>query len=182
MAVYIALLRGINVSGQRLIKMADLKRVFEEMGLGRVQTYIQSGNVVFESAAEADSLRRRIEAGIETAFGHAVPTVVRAAADFTRIIAECPYAADALAEGESLYVALLSAAPDQAGIERLLACRCDSDECRVVGREVYLLLRQGAGNTKLTNTLLEKKLGVSATSRNWQTINKLYQLAKAMAT
>lgn len=180
MTHYIALLRGINVSGQKLIKMAELKRTFEAMGFGQVQTYIQSGNVLFAAAEEPGPLRRRIEQAIQAAFGFAVPTVLRTTAEFERIMAFCPFPADALAEGESLYVAILAEAPSREGIDRLAATISETDEYRIAGQEVYLLFRQGAGKTLFTNNLLEKKLGVAATTRNWQTITTLARMGQAM--
>ncbi|HWI64261.1 MAG TPA: DUF1697 domain-containing protein [Symbiobacteriaceae bacterium] len=178
MTTFIALLRGINVGGHKLVKMAELKRTFEALGFSRVQTYIQSGNVVFEAAEDEASLRRRIEQAIEAAFGFAVPTVLRTAQALEAIVADCPFPVDRLAEGEELYVALLAEAPAQAGIDKLLASRSDTDECRLAGREVYLLLRNGARETIFTNNFLEKKLGVPVTTRNWQTINKLVEMGK----
>jgi uncharacterized protein (DUF1697 family) len=178
--ISIALLRGINVNGHNLIKMTDLKRMFAAMGFARVQTYIQSGNVLFESAEDAAVLQRRIEAEIQAVFGLSVPVVVRTTAELERVISDCPFPPHELRAGESLYVALLAAAPAQAGIDRLLAYPSDTDELRIAGREVYLLLRQGAHKTRFTNNFLEQKLGVAATTRNWQTINKLAALGRAM--
>ena len=180
MTIYVALLRGINVSGQKLIKMTELKRMFADMGFGGVQTYIQSGNVIFESAEEPEPLRRRIEGGIQATFGFSVPVVVRTADELDRIIGDCPYPAAALPEGESLYVALLAEAPSQAGIDRLLAYNSEIDEFRLVGREIYIIYRQSAARSKLTNVLFEQKLGVSATSRNWQTVSKLAALCAGL--
>lgn len=170
---FIALLRGINVGGHRLIKMADLKSMFEGMGFGAVQTYIQSGNVVFRVAEAEQPLRQRIERQIESVFGFPVTVALRSASELTRLIANCPFAPDALREGESLYAALLTETPSPEGVERLLACKIEPDECRVLGREVYLLYRQSMRLTQLTNNLIEGRLGVAATSRNWRTITTL---------
>lgn len=184
MTIYIALVRGINVGGHNLIKMAELKRMFETMGLSRVQTYIQSGNVLFESEEGAEPLRRRIEHEIEAVFGFSVTVVLRTAAELERITGNCPFSeeavseAEASSEGESLYVSLLLETPTQEGIERLSAFRSESDEYRIEGREIYLLFRHSVRNSKLANNL--QKLGVPATMRNWKTINKLAALAKAM--
>lgn len=180
MTVYVALLRGINVGGHRLIKMADLKQLFQGLGFEQVETYIQSGNVVFTATEAEGAVRRRIEQQIEAVFGFTVPTAVRSAADFERIVALCPFAADALAEGDSLNVALLVEPPLQDGIEQVLATPGGPDECAIVGHEVYVLCRQGVRNTVYTNNFLEKKLGVPATMRNWQTITKLAAMAKAV--
>ncbi|HEY3367555.1 MAG TPA: DUF1697 domain-containing protein [Symbiobacteriaceae bacterium] len=181
MTIYIALLRGINVGGHKVIKMIELKRIFEAMGFGRVQTYIQSGNVLFESEAESEPLRRRIEHEITAGFGFSVTVVLRTAVELERITASCPFLADELPAGESLYVSLLAEAPCQEGIDRLLACNCEIDEFRIVGREIYLLYRQSVVKSKLTNNLLERALGVPATTRNWRTMNTLADMGKAMA-
>ncbi len=177
---YVALLRGVNVGGHRLIKMPELKRLFETMGFGQVRTYIQSGNVIFTSADEPlELLRQRIEREIAARFGFPVTVVPRTAAELERVIADCPFAADALAEGESLYVALLADAPSPDGVERLRACDCGSDEARIAGREVYLLYRRSVRDTPLTNAFLERTLGVAATTRNWRTMQTLVGMASA---
>ena len=177
MAVCVALLRGINVSGQKLIKVADLKRMCEGLGLAKVQTYIQSGNVLFESGEAPEALCRRMEAEIRSAFGFDVPVVIRSLADLERILSGSPYPPDA-----DIYVALLGEVPSQEGIDRLMAANLGGDECRVVGREVYLLYHQGAGKSKLTTNLLEQRLGVAATARNWRTMTALVEMAKRMGT
>lgn len=175
--VYVALLRGINVGGHKLIKMAELKAMFEALGLTKVQTYIQSGNVLFASnEEEAEPLRRRIEQQIEAVFGFDVPVALRTLDEWERIIAQCPFPAD-----ESLYVAVMTEAPLPEGVDRLQAHKIDGDEFRIGSREVYLLYRQPVHKSKLTNNLLEKKLGVPATSRNWQTMTRLAALGREMA-
>ncbi len=182
--VYIALLRGINVGGKNMIKMVDLKRTFEALGLSRVQTYIQSGNVLFDSDEPEKTLRNRIEREIESVFGFSVTVVLRTAAELKQIIGNCPFPeeaiseAEALSEAESFYVSLLTEEPLQEGIERLNDYRSENDEYRVIGREVYLLFRNSIRNSKLANNL--GKLNVPATVRNWKMINKLVVLAEAM--
>jgi uncharacterized protein (DUF1697 family) len=178
---YIALLRGINVGGQKPIKMTELTQLCEAQGFGRVQTYIQSGNVVFTAARAEDPLRRQLEREIAAAFGFPVTVALRTADELERLIAQCPFAVDALRDEESLYVSLLAEAPAQARIDRLLARGSDVDELRLVGREVYLLLRQSIRLTLFTNAFLERMLGVPATARNWRTISKLAELGRAMS-
>jgi uncharacterized protein (DUF1697 family) len=180
MITYIALLRAVNVGGRNMIKMAELKRLFEAMGLGQVQTYIQSGNVLFAAEDEEQPLRQRLEREIEATFGFSVTVVLRTAAELQQLIAECPFASDALQEGESLYVSLLAETPSQEGMGRLLAYNGSVDECRVVGREVFLLYQQRMSDSKLQNNFLEQRLGVRATARNWQTITTLAAKAQAM--
>lgn len=177
MTTYIALLRGINVSGHRLIKMTELKAVCEGLGLERVQTYIQSGNLLFRSAEEALVLRRRIEAAIASTFGFEVPVVVKSASEWEQIIRDCPFPHD-LPEGESLHLSLLVDTPSQEGVDRLLAFPSGIDEFRLAGQAIYIRYRQSSHKSRLSNNLFEQKLGVAATTRNWQTICKLGALAK----
>lgn len=183
MTIYIALLRGINVGGKNIIKMADLKRIFEAAGLSEVKTYIQSGNVLFKSGEEEEPLRNKIEHEIETTFGFSVSVVLRTAAELEKIILNSPFSEKEISDAEqpdaeSFYIALLASAPLQERIERLEVYRSESDEFRIVGRDVYLLFHHSIRNSKLANNL--QKLDVTATVRNWKTINKLAALAKEM--
>ena len=184
MAVYIALLRGINVGGKNMIKMADLKRAFEAMELARVQTYIQSGNVLFESNESEEQLRNKIEKQIEAVFGFPVTVVLRTEAELELIIRNCPFSEEAIAQAEAttdvecLYVALLTQAPPQEEIKRLDIYKNENNEYFVAGREIFLLLRHGIQDSKLANNL--HRLGIPATVRNWKTLNKLAVLAQAM--
>jgi uncharacterized protein (DUF1697 family) len=176
---YIALLRGINVGGHKMIKMAELKGLFEALGFQGVQTYIQSGNVLFQSEeADVAALRGRIEKEIEARFGFQVPAILRTAAELQQVVADCPFTADKLAEGESLYVYFLAEMPPEAGVAKLLASQSDVDEYRLVGRDMYLLCRQSIRDSIFTNAFLEKRLGVPVTSRNWQVTAKLAEMGR----
>lgn len=184
MTIYVALLRGINVGGKNIIKMAELKRVFEEMGLCEVKTYIQSGNVLFKSNEGEESLRKKLENEIEKIFGFFVTVVLRTIADIERIIINCPFSKEEVSEAESeskvesLYVSLMTHTPSQDKSDLLNAYRNESNKYKIIGREVYLLFGQSISKSKLANNL--NKLDVPATVRNWKTINKLAILAKAM--
>jgi uncharacterized protein (DUF1697 family) len=184
MTIYIALLRGINVGGKNMIKMTELKRILEAIGLGRVQTYIQSGNILFESNEEEDSLRKRIENQIEAVFSLKIPVIIRTMDELKRIAANCPFSekeiseAESSNEGESLYVSLMLEEPLAERIERLKSFKSDTDEYQIVDRDIYLLFRKSIRNSKLANNL--QKLDVPATVRNWKTINKLVSLAVTM--
>ncbi|WP_409344490.1 DUF1697 domain-containing protein [Paenibacillus sp. MBLB4367] len=178
MTIYIALIRGINVGGNKKIKMAELKSSLQAMGLGRVQTYIQSGNALFESEEEAEPLRRRIEREIHTAFGMTVTVILRTAEELNRLIANCPFAADSLTEGQSIHVTLMTETASQKTVDLLSTSERGHDEYHVHGQEIYFLFRQSVLDSKLAANL--QKLGDTATSRNWNTIVKLAALAKAM--
>lgn len=177
MTIYIALLRGINVGGHHKIKMVELRNTFEKLGFNQVQTYIQSGNVLFESNEEETLLRWQIEHKIEQDFGFSVSVVLRTASELERIIRNCPFSEESISEaaasskGESLYAALLADAPLQEGIERLSAYKSENEEYQIEGREIYLLFHQSIRNSKLAINL--QKLGVPVTIRNWKTLNKL---------
>lgn len=184
MNIYIALLRGINVGGKNIIKMKDLKQMSENLGLCEVQTYIQSGNVLFKSDEEEETLRKKIEKEIEATFGFSVTVVLRTAAELEWITLNCPFSkeevaeAEASSEAECLYVSLLTQEPSKEKIEGLNAYRSESDDYRILGREVFLLFRHSIRNSKLANNL--HKLDVPSTVRNWKTINKLFLLARDM--
>lgn len=178
MTVYIGLLRGINVGGKNKIKMAELKRVLEAMGLGNVQTYLQSGNVLFASAEDAEPLARRIEREIAGSFGISPAVILRTAAEMESIVAACPYATDRLLEGESIQVAVLLDEPPPQTAELLSNRQNPIDEFRIYGREIYFLFRQSVLDSKLASNV--QKLGNMATTRNWNTIRKLAELAQSI--
>jgi uncharacterized protein (DUF1697 family) len=176
MSIYIALLRGINVGGHNKIKMAELKILLEEMGLHKVKTYIQSGNVLFESEDDALSLRKRLEEGIEERFRFKVPVVLRTSEEWENVIKDCPYAPEELREGESINVAFLGEEPSEEGLERLNSYQNEMDHFQIIGKNVYLFFRHSIRDSKLAANL--PKLGVPATVRNWNTVLKLGELAQ----
>lgn len=184
MITYIALLRGINVGGKNKIKMSELKRVFEMIGLNNVQTYIQSGNVIFKSNETEKPLRKKIEHEIEDSFGFSVTVVLRTATEFDQIIKNYPFTEEEVrksepsSQAESQYIALLTKVPLQENIVQLEAYKGEKDDCRIIGREVFLLFHHSIRNSKLANNL--HKLNVPTTVRNWKTIFRLDELAKSM--
>lgn len=178
MTIYIALLRGINVGGHNVIKMGELKKSLESMGLGRVTTYIQSGNVLFETNEEVTLLSQRIEKEIHEFFGLSVPVVLITAMELEQIIEKCPFPADTLLEGESLHVSFLAQEPSPEAVSNVLTFRSETEDCSIEGKVVYLFLRQSIRNSKLSKNL--QKLNVLGTVRNWKTVNKLSTLAKSL--
>ncbi|MDF2942194.1 MAG: hypothetical protein K0S01_1052 [Herbinix sp.] len=183
MTIYIALLRGINVGGKNMIKMTELKRMFETLGLSQVETYIQTGNIIFESNEKEAVLRDKIEYEIEKSFGASVAVVLRTGAELEQLIKDCPFSQDEIAhaetvntEGESFYVCLMPQAPLLEKSEYLNKYRTEGDEFQIINRDMYILLHHSIRNSKLAINLA--KLDVPATTRNWKTMNKLYSLVK----
>ena len=184
MTVYIALLRGINVGGNNIIKMQDLRRVLEAIGFSDVQTYIQSGNVLFKSNEEKELLPNKIKHAIEIAFGFSITIVLRTCQELEDIIKNFPFSpqeiseAEASSKAQSAYVCLLTHVPLQENIQKLDTYKTESEDYRILGREVFLLFHNSISNSKLASNL--HKLDVPATVRNLKTLNKLAALAKAM--
>ncbi len=182
MAIYIALLRGINVSGQKIIKMEDLKKAFEWLHYEHVATYIQSGNVVFSSVERStEHLRMQIEDRVLKIFGYEVPVIVKTMKEIEKVIKRNPFKKVKAQKGEKLHISFLSGKPDKAAAENLDVVKNDVDEIRLSGSEVYILCRNGYGQTLFSNTFIEKKLAVSSTTRNWDTVQKLLSLANTIA-
>ena len=174
MKKYIALLRGINVSGQKLIKMADLKVYLSELKFSNIRTYIQSGNVVFE-ASDSDeiALAKLIENKIAEKYQFEVPTMIRTQQEMLDVIARNPLEIDEQNDFSKPYVIFLENEPAKDLVEKVMAFNSDKELFQIIGREVFIQYKNGAGTTKLTNTFFESKLKTKATSRNWNTVNKL---------
>jgi uncharacterized protein (DUF1697 family) len=177
MTIYIALLRGINVGGKNKIKMTELKLLFERMGFSQVQTYINSGNVLFESQENEETLVRQIEDEIERTFFLSIKVVLRTSTELVEIIASCPYKEDVAQDGKNVNIGFMNEAPSQEGIDRVSTYK-DTNDFQILGREIHLLFRQSVGKSKLAKNL--QKLSGTVTIRNWNTINKLANLAKEM--
>jgi uncharacterized protein (DUF1697 family) len=170
MSRYVAFLRAVNVGGNTIIKMADLKRMFEAAGLEDVQTYIQSGNVIFDSdEAGAASLEKQIESALKKATGKEIRLFVRTMREILTIAAKCPFAA---AGPETVHVVFLGKKPGDKQQQSLLALRSNADDFSVKGREVYNL-RRDREKSVFSNNLMEKILEMPATTRNLTTIKKI---------
>ena len=180
MPVYIAMLRGINVSGQKIVKMDDLRASFEALGFGRVKTYVQSGNVVFQAPKASEAgLTAKIAKQILGDFGYDVSVLIRTPAELEAILKSNPFAKYAGGDESRLYVTFLSGPAPRGAGDMLQPLATASEQIAVDGRAVYLHCPNGYGNTKVSNTAIEKKLSLSATTRNWRTVNALIELAQA---
>jgi uncharacterized protein (DUF1697 family) len=174
---WVALLRAINVGSRNKISMADLRDVFASTGAADVTTYVQSGNVLFSSAAKsAGELEAGVEAALERRHDLRVRVLVRSAAELRKVGRGNPFAADER-DPTKLHVAFLASAPARTAVRALEAEDFAPDRLRVSGRAVYFHLPAGYGRSNLQNALLERRLGVAATTRNWRTVTKLVELS-----
>jgi uncharacterized protein (DUF1697 family) len=177
MTTYVALLRGVNLGARNKVSMADLRTLIESLGADDVQTYVQSGNVVFKSGVRsAAKLTGDIERQISAELGLEIKVVLRTDKQLAKIVAANPFAASQ-SEGTKLHVTFLAESP-KASLTRALEPEAfEPDEFQVKGREVYLHTPKGYGRSKLSNAYFEKQLGVAGTTRNWNTVTKLVELA-----
>ncbi len=179
MTSYISLLRGINVTGHRKITMKELALCFEKMGFASVRTYIQSGNVLFSSPeTNMESLQNTIQKQIEKTFGYSDVTVFIIDADtMGEYINDNPFLNEPDVDLKRLYITFLQETPDSLRLESLNGYLSNADRFQVMNRLIYLYCPNGYGQTKLSNNFFENKLKVRATTRNWNTVNKLFVLA-----
>ena len=172
------MLRGINVSGQKKIRMADLKNLYESLGLVEVQTYVQSGNVVFISEEqEAAKLKESIEAQIKSAYGFSVPVLIRTGDDFRLLIGNRHFRKERSETPSRVMVTFLFERPEQSRLIELSVPENDTCEFVIADQEIFLFCPDGYGRSKLSNNFFEKKLDVIATTRNWKTVVALYELS-----
>jgi uncharacterized protein (DUF1697 family) len=179
MKTYISILRGINVSGQKKIIMSDLKTLFESLKFNTVTTYIQSGNVIFKSDQNVTDtvIANQIEEAIYKKYKFTVPVIIRSGEEIRKVISLNPFLKEKNINLEKLHVTFLSEVPNEINLEKLKGIDYSPDRFTIIGKEIFLYIPEGYGNTKLSNNFFENKLKVTATTRNWKTVNKLFELA-----
>ncbi len=177
MAIYIALLRGINVSGRHPIRMAELQNSCSALGFTDVQMYLQSGNVIFGSAKSNESvLANIIQNKIKQDFGHAVAVLVLTASNLAAITDENPLWPQVGGDEKQFHCTFLF---EPASAEKYLALKLpavEGEQAALVGNTVYLHCPHGYGKTKINNSYFERKLNVAATTRSWRTVLALNAL------
>ncbi|TAI47991.1 DUF1697 domain-containing protein [Flagellimonas allohymeniacidonis] len=177
MKTYIALLRGINVGGQKKIKMAELRKALSTRTLQNVQTYIQSGNIVLQSEQEIPhSISDEIHTIIYKSFGFEVPVLVVTSEEIQQILKNNPFADQE--EDNRLYFVLLKQEPLEQLVEEFNQLSFENEDFHIAPNCVYLRCKIGYGNAKLSTNLIEKKLAVEATARNLRTLQKLLALSE----
>lgn len=173
MAQHFAFLRAINVGGHT-VTMARLRDVFESLGFSGVETFIASGNVVFESAeANARALETRIEKGLRDALGYEVVTFIRTPSEVAAIAAYAPFPAEVMAQAKGVNVAFLRDEISAETTQKLMGLRTEFDDFHAHGRELYWLCRTRQSDSKISNVLLEKSLGLRMTIRGENTVKKM---------
>jgi len=181
MPAYIAMLRGINVSGQKIIKMEDLRALCSGLGFRNVETYVQSGNIVFQTPVEnPTALSKRIGETILHSFGFDVPVIVRTSKEMGIVIANNPFLKEKEVNSSKLHVTFLSETTQKGSLKKLETLSSSPDRFYAALQEIYLYCPGGYGKTKLSNSAIEKALSLRATTRNWKTTNALFEMVSAL--
>jgi len=177
MTTHLALLRGINVSGHNMMKMDVLKTVLEGIGFQNVQTYIQSGNVFVDTNEENPAkVGFQIKQEIFKAFGHEVPIVIIGRTDLEKSLKNNPFLKEKEVDSKKLYVAFVSIALRSDSINDLKMSQVKPDEAHIEENRIYIKYATGAGKTRFDQKYIEKKLNVTATIRNWNTVTQLLKM------
>ncbi len=173
---YIALLRGVNVSGKNILKMDELREALENAGLLQVSTYIQSGNVIFQSNESSETLKTKIEELITTQFGLTVPTLILTLDELKDIIENNPFIATPDTNQDMVYYVFLFDRPEVDNVANLESIDISPEQIIITEKVVYFFPAKGYGKSKLNNNVFESKLKVKSTARNHKTVNKLISL------
>lgn len=180
MGRYIAFLRAINVGGH-IVKMERLRQLFEEMGLDKVETFIASGNVIFEtSEGKRAELERTIESRLRQSLGYEVATFIRSAEEVAAVAVYRPFPDAAVAAAHALYVGFLHSAPDDEAISRLMTLQDGFHEFHLQQSELYWLALVNTAESKVSGAHIEKALGAPMTARNITTIRKISAILRLL--
>lgn len=177
MQTYISLLRGINVSGSKKIKMEELKSLYEQLKFKEVQTYIQSGNVIFQSNKSESVIIKTIYEGLKKEWDYEVTIILKTPEALQKIIANNPFIKDRNEDVKKLHLTFLDDLPDKKLITALKDLDFKNDEFIIKKKEIYVFCPDGYGRTKLNNNFFERKMKIGATTRNWNSVNKLLEEA-----
>jgi uncharacterized protein (DUF1697 family) len=176
---YISLLRGVNMTGHNLIKMADLVALYKKMGFRDAETYIQSGNVVFTySGVESESdLSKKIEKTIKDNFSYNIPVMLRTIEEFRRLYADNPFLGEEKFDPSRMAVVFLHDGVTEIQAEKVKGVDYPPDKFIINGREIFIFCPNGFGKTKLYTNFFENKMKVTGTARNWKTVETLLKIA-----
>ena len=176
MSKYISMLRGINVGGEKKLRMETLREIYQSAGFWNIRTYLQSGNVMFETAeSDLSGLTTVIETLVEETCGYPVKVFIRIPSEFTQILLNNPFVNT---EKNKLHVTFLYQIPPATAWEKLIIPSGIPDKFEQGNQDIYLYCPNGYGSTKISNSFFERKLGVATTTRNWNTVQALYRLSE----
>ncbi|MEI8272742.1 MAG: DUF1697 domain-containing protein [Paludibacter sp.] len=174
MKTWISIVRGINVGGRNAIKMIDLRDLFIQLGFSDVRSYIQSGNIIFDSnLIDSKSIEKSISEGILKRFGFAVQIVLLDEETLREILKNNPFSHDSFRDKACMHITFLSENPDKSLIDKIIDGNYGSDEFYCKNKVIYLYCPKGYGNTKLSNSFFENKLKLTATTRNLKTATEI---------
>ncbi len=180
MTTYLALLRAINLAGHKQVAMADLRDLLTQLGYLDARSILQSGNLAFRSKGRSGArLERRLEAEAKKRLALETDFFVRSAEEWKAVVAHNPFPEAARRDPGHLLVLFLKEAPDGRQVEALRGAITGPEIVHAEGRQAYVVYPAGIGRSRLTNAVIEKKLGTRATGRNWNTVLKLRALADA---
>jgi uncharacterized protein (DUF1697 family) len=176
---YISILRGINVGGKRKILMADLKNLYQELGFCNITSYIQSGNIIFDTSKETDrkNIAENIKVAIFEQYGFDVPVIIRTVDELQESIAINPFTQNQDFDIERLCLTFLQDIPSTQKISSLPVFPDSPDKYEIINNDVFIWFAGKSHTSKLTNNLFEKYLATPASTRNWKTVQKLYEIA-----
>ncbi|MFZ0679774.1 DUF1697 domain-containing protein [Candidatus Binatus sp.] len=178
MTIQIALLRGVNVGGHQAVAMSELRNLATEFGFGGARSILQSGNLIFRCDARTGvDLENLLEREAEKRLGFHADFFIRSAKEWREVVARNPFRKDAERDPSHLVVMFLKSAVNTKNVKVLQAAIAGSEIVRADGRHLYIVYPDGIGRSRLTNALIEKKLGIRGTARNWNTVLKLAALA-----
>ncbi|QNI32334.1 DUF1697 domain-containing protein [Alloacidobacterium dinghuense] len=181
MTVVISMLRGVNLGGQKIIKMEALRALYESLKFEDVATFIQSGNVVFRTKErDLRKIAKRIGDGIEKGFGFRPEVVLRTAEEMRGVVVRNPFAGRQEIEPSKLLVWFLGSAPDDVARKKVFTVKIEQEELRLEARELYIYFPDGQGKSKLSLPAVDRALKVLGTGRNWNTVRKLMEMAEKL--
>jgi uncharacterized protein (DUF1697 family) len=179
MPVNICLLRGVNMAGHNKIRMTDLEKMFRDLGFSDAETFIQSGNIIFTSDGEISTveLTVKIESEIRKRFGFEISALLRLTGEMERVTLSNPFVTLQDFDPTRSAVIFLDEEPAKKNLKKLENEDYPPDKFEVIGREIFIYCPNGFGRTKLYTNFFEKKIGVTGTARNWNTVNTIFGLA-----
>jgi uncharacterized protein (DUF1697 family) len=174
------MLRGINVGGRRIMKMAELKGIYESVGFVNVESYLQSGNIVFDQPGRGDAATAgNVETALRQSLGYEVRVLTRTEVELRSLVESLPFVGN---DDSKVHVTFLYQEPHSFPTQEVEKVKGDGEEFHKRAREVYLFCPNGYGGTKMSNSFFERKLKVPATTRNWRTVNALLSMATSHRT